>query len=215
MNLLRRNKVNLSRRFHNITLSFSRWRSHSRSLATGRKTEQRQRDLDFLIIVLVIGMSARNTCSTVTKRETPSLLRSPLQKNVWTRGFSVAMLPSMLTISNSGVYLGSIARGQQQTKNIIYHNVRFLYYITIATKSKRNQNFVHAKRHTTVKYQISFNQLAVTVHKKVTLTDKKRNHTNKFVSPLTESLIRQRSHLMPSQVHELRYALGANVNTVS
>ena len=121
----------------------------------------------------------------------------------------------MLTISNSGVYLGSIARGQQQTKNIIYHNVRFLYYITIATKSKRNQNFVHAKCHTTVKYQISFNQLAVTVHKKVTLTDKKRNHTNKFVSPLTESLIWQRSHLMPSQVHELRYALGANVNTVS
>ena len=122
------------------------------------------------------------------------------------------MLPSMLTISNSGVYLCSIAKGQQQTKNIIYHNVRFFYYITIATKSKRNQNFVHAKCHTTVKYQISFNQLAVTVHKKVTLADKKRNHTNKFNSPLTESLMWQSSHLVPSQVHELRYALGSNLN---
>ena len=122
------------------------------------------------------------------------------------------MLPSMLAISNSGVYLWSITKGQQQTKNIIYHNVRFLYYITIATKSKRNQNFVHAKCHTTVKYQISFNQLAVTVHKKVTLADKKRNHTNKFNSPLTESLMWQSSHLVPSQVHELRYALGFNLN---
>ena len=119
----------------------------------------------------------------------------------------------MLTISNSGVYLCSIAKGQQQTKNIIHHNVRFFYYITIATKSKRNQNFVHAKRHTTVKYQISFNQLAVTVHKKVTLADKKRNHTNKFNSPLTGSLTWQRSHLVPSQVNELRYVLGANANT--
>ena len=136
-----------------------------------------------------------------------------MQKKVRTRGFSVAMFPSMLTISNSGVYLCSIVKGQQQTKNIIYHNVRFFYYITIATKSKRNQNFVHAKRHTTVKYQISFNQLAVTVHKKVTLADKKRRHTNKFVSPLTESLMCQRSHLVPSQVPELRYVLGANVNT--
>ena len=71
------------------------------------------------------------------------------------------------------------SKGQQQTKNIIYHNVRFFYYITIATKSKRNQNFVHAKRHTTVKYQISFNQLAVTVHKKVTLADKKRKKSEK------------------------------------
>ena len=123
------------------------------------------------------------------------------------------MLPSMLTILNSGVYLCSIARGQQQTKNIIYHNVRFFYYITIATKSKRNQNFVHAKRHTTVKHQISFNQLAVTVHKKVTLADTKRNHTNKFNSPLTESLMWQLSHLVPSQVHELRNTLGANANT--
>ena len=123
------------------------------------------------------------------------------------------MLPSMLTISNSGVYLWSITKGQQQTKNIIYHNVRFFYYITIATKSKRNQNFVHAKCHTTVKYQLSFNQLAVTVHKKVTLADKKRNHTKKFNFPLTESLMWQRPHLVPSQVHELRYALGANVNT--
>ena len=119
----------------------------------------------------------------------------------------------MLTISNSGVYLCSIARGQQQTKNIIYHNVRFFYYITIATKSKRNQDFVHAKRDTTVEYQISFNQLAVTVHIKVTLADKKRNHINKFNSPLTESLMWQRSHFVPSQVHELRYALGSNVNT--
>ena len=123
------------------------------------------------------------------------------------------MLPSMLTTSKSGVYLWSITKGQQQTKNIIYHNVRFFYYITIATKSKRNQNFVHAKCHTTVIYQISFNQLAVTVHKKVTLADKKRNHTNKSNSPLTERLMWQSSHLVPSQVHELRYALGANVNT--
>ena len=121
--------------------------------------------------------------------------------------------PSMLTISNSRVYLWSIKKGQQQIKNIIYHNVRFFYYITIATKSKRNQNFVHAKCHTTVKYQISFNQLAVTVHIKVALADKKRNHTNKFNSPLTESLMWQRSHLVPRQVHELRYSLGTNVDT--
>lgn len=123
------------------------------------------------------------------------------------------MFPSMLTISNSGVFLWSITKGKQQTKNIIYHNVRFFYHITIATKSERNQNFVHAKRHTTVKYQISFNQLAVTVHIKVTLADKKRNHTNKINSPLTASLMWQCPHLVYSQVHELLYALGANVNT--
>ena len=83
--------------------------------------------------------------------------------------------PRVFFFSRFSTYFAFPKKKNQNPKRslgYVYRYLRSFNFITVATKSKRDQSLVYAKSHSTIKHHVSFNKLAVTIHKKVTLRTK-------------------------------------------